>query len=88
MPESSPAPCDATIVLASESNINRKAMNKTHDSLAAVGANVIGVVLNGGMAACAAAAGAGEHRCFPTCADAHPRTGFRARASHHAPNAS
>jgi polysaccharide biosynthesis transport protein len=43
--------CDTTIVLASESKINRKAMSKTHDSLTAVGANVLGVVLNGGMAA-------------------------------------
>jgi hypothetical protein len=43
--------CDATIILARESGISRKALNKSRDSLTSVGGNVIGVVLNGGISA-------------------------------------
>jgi succinoglycan biosynthesis transport protein ExoP len=43
--------CDATILLANETNINHKMLGKTRDSLTAVAANVIGVVINGGMGA-------------------------------------
>jgi succinoglycan biosynthesis transport protein ExoP len=43
--------CDATIVLASESSLSRKVLTQTRDSLTSVGANVIGVVINGGMSA-------------------------------------
>jgi succinoglycan biosynthesis transport protein ExoP len=43
--------CDATILLASESSVNRKAAAKTRDSLTSVGGNVIGIVLNGGRPA-------------------------------------
>jgi polysaccharide biosynthesis transport protein len=45
--------CDATVVLAGESKVNRKVLKATRDSLTSVGAHVIGVVLNGGMAAIA-----------------------------------
>jgi hypothetical protein len=43
--------CDATLILANESGINKKVLKQARDSLTSVGANVIGVVLNGGMPA-------------------------------------
>jgi capsular exopolysaccharide synthesis family protein len=43
--------CDATLILANESGINKKVLKQTRDSLTSVGGNVIGVVLNGGMPA-------------------------------------
>jgi capsular exopolysaccharide synthesis family protein len=46
--------CDATVLLASESRLNRKVLASARRACQSVGGNVIGVVLNGGMSAVAA----------------------------------
>ena len=43
--------CDETIVLANESTLRRKSLNKTRQSLTMVGGHVLGVVLNAGRVA-------------------------------------